>query len=195
MIERYEGKTAPTGEMLSKIDAIIDAVLANEAGYVNHPADRGGETNYGITASVARRNGWDGPMRDLPIEVARAIYFRRYITEPSFDRVVMIDEDIGLELIDTGVNMGPSRAAEFLQRWLNGFNASCRYEMLFVDGRLGDVSLLALRGFLAWRGNGGKVALLRGMNAVQGARYLSIVEARPDQRTFLFGWVMNRVHL
>lgn len=179
---------------MSRIDAIIDEVLKREAGYVDHPADRGGQTNYGITASVARANGWDGPMRDLPISVARSIYFRRYVAEPSFDRVVMIDEDIGLELIDTGVNMGPARAAEFLQRWLNGFNAGGRYETLFVDGRLGNVSLAALRGFLAWRGNGGKIALLRGLNAVQGERYLSIVEANPSQKSFLFGWVMNRVH-
>ena len=64
----------------------IDAILRAEGGYVNDPADKGGETNYGITVAVARANGYTGPMRDLPVAMARAIYTARYITEPSSTR-------------------------------------------------------------------------------------------------------------
>ena len=50
----------------------IDAILRAEGGYVNDPQDKGGETNYGIIVAVARANVYQGPMRDLPVTVARA---------------------------------------------------------------------------------------------------------------------------
>lgn len=178
---------------MSRVDLIIDGVIATEGGYVNDPKDRGGETMYGITAAVARANGYIGEMRDMPIGVARIIYRKRYVEDPGFDRVLKIDETIGVELIDTGVNMGTARAGEFLQRWLNGFNSEGKYQPLFVDGRIGQVSADALRAFLTWRGKDGRTALLRGLNGAQAERYLEIAEARTEQKKFLFGWVLNRV--
>lgn len=171
---------------------IINSVIAAEGGYSNNPADKGGETMYGITVAVARANGYAGAMRDLPIELARDIYNRRYVLEPKFDRVASVNIDIAIELIDTGVNMGPHRAAEFLQRWLNGFNYGGQYQELFVDGRLGDVSLAAFAAFIAWRKKEGADVLLAALNGVQAARYLEITEARKDQRQFLYGWVKER---
>jgi lysozyme family protein len=174
-------------------------VLAAEGGYVNNPADPGGETKWGITVAVARANGWTGRMKDLPKSVARDIFLRRYVTEPRFDQVVAVNAAIGAELIDTGVNMGPAVAATFLQRWLNGLNddgAGRRlYSDLFVDGRLGNLNLRALRAFLARRPTGGAVALLKGLNSVQATRYLEITEAKSTSRKFLFGWITNRVQL
>lgn len=172
----------------------IDAILRAEGGYVNDPHDKGGETNFGITVAVARANGYAGPMRELPVATARAIYTARYITEPKFDQVLAIHAGIGAELIDTGVNMGPHRAAEFLQRWLNGFNdTGARYPVLTVDGNLGKQSLGALASFLKWRDQDGATVLLRALNGLQAARYLEITEANKSQRRFLFGWIKERV--
>jgi lysozyme family protein len=176
------------------VSSIIDEILSVEGGHSNDPDDPGGETMHGITEAVARQAGYFGPMRDLPLEYARDIYKGRYVTIPRFDQVVAIDPDIGTELVDTGVNMGPHRAAEFLQRWLNAFNYDHRYPALFVDGRIGPVTLQALKAFIAWReGEGGRQVLLTALNAVQGARYLEIAEARPTQRKFVYGWVSKRV--
>lgn len=178
---------------MKTIEAIIDEILSVEGGYSNDPADPGGETMYGITAATARQAGYLGPMKDLPLEYARDIYRGRYVTVPRFDQVAAIDPDIGAELVDTGVNMGPHRAAEFLQRWLNAFNYDRRYPELAVDGRVGPVTLEVLKGFVQWRGAEGRKALLCALNALQGARYLEIAEARPSQRRFVYGWVTKRV--
>jgi lysozyme family protein len=90
--------------------------------------------------------------------------------------------------------MGPAVACTMLQRWLNALNDSgSRYQTLFVDGRLGNISLSALSAYLHWRGNEGKKVLLRGLNAAQAMRYLEICENKPAQKKFLFGWISNRV--
>jgi len=176
------------------IENIIAEVIKTEGGYVNNKADKGGETKFGITVAVARANGYAGAMVDMPKSLAESIYRKRYITEPLFDQVLAINETVGVELIDTGVNMGPARAAEYLQRWLNGFNVACSgYQDLFVDGRLGALTLDALRLFLSVRGADGACVLLRGLNSSQGDRYLELTEANKTQRSFLYGWVRARV--
>lgn len=176
-------------------EPIIDAILRAEQGYVDHPNDRGGPTNHGITLAVARANGYDGDMREMPVSLAREIYRRRYIVAPAFDKVAILNADIATELIDTGVNMGPARAAEFLQRLLNGLNAQgSRYPDLFVDGRIGKVTLDALAAFLRWRGLDGVKVILRGLNSQQAMRYLDIAENNPSQESFLYGWLLHRVN-
>jgi lysozyme family protein len=176
-------------------EPVIDAILRAEQGYVDHPNDRGGPTNHGITLAVARANGYDGDMRDLPVSLAREIYRRRYIVAPAFDKVATINAEIAAELIDTGVNMGPARAAEMLQRLLNGLNAQgSRYPDVFVDGRIGKVTLDALAAFLRWRGLDGVKVILRGLNSQQAMRYLDIAENNPSQESFLYGWLLHRVN-
>lgn len=183
-------------------EGVIDAVLDAEAprwrngdcGYTDDPNDKGGPTAYGITTVVARSNGYDGPMRDLPITLARAIYRNRYIVAPAFDKVALIDEAVASELIDTGVNMGPTVAGLFLQRWLNAFNdTGSRYADVFVDGRIGDVTLASLRAFRRWRGDEGAKVMVAALNSVQGERYLEISERDPTQRKYTYGWVRERV--
>ncbi len=173
---------------------VIDNIIAAEGGYVNDPNDRGGPTNFGITEAVARANGFAGDMKDMPRAFAEKIYTQRYIIAPKFDQVALLSEKIAEELIDTGVNMGPTTAAMMLQRWLNGFNAQgSKYPDQFIDGALGPVSLDCLKKFLAWRGKDGETAMVRGLNSSQAMRYLDIAEKNPSQESFLFGWILNRV--
>lgn len=175
-------------------DTIIDRVIKAEAGYVDHPADSGGPTNWGITQAVARANGYTGHMRELPQVLARRIYEQRYITEPRFDLVAAVDRDIAFELVDTGVNTGPARPAEFFQRCLNVFNANgSKYADLFVDGRIGPATLEALRRYLAWRGADGKKVMLRALNSLQGTFYIELAERRPKDEAFVFGQILHRV--
>ena len=176
------------------IDALIDAVIDREGGYVNHPADRGGPTRWGITEAVARAQGYAGPMRDLPRAEAANIYRRVYWQRPAFDRVAARAPRIAAELFDTGVNMGTAIATGFLQRALNALNRTARdYPDIAVDRAIGPRTLSALDGFLKARGKGGETVLLRAMEALQGERYIALAERRPSQEAFLYGWLANRI--
>ena len=101
--------------MMTK-DEIINVLLDREAGYVNHPSDKGGPTNWGITAKTALAHGYSD-VRSLTKEQARAIYEADYWYGPRFDEVAELSPKIADELCNTGANMGPSVASKFFQRW------------------------------------------------------------------------------
>jgi lysozyme family protein len=177
------------------IDELINGLIEREGGFVDHPADKGGPTRFGITEAVARAQGYDGPMRLLPREEAAAIYRRLYWLRPRFDEVAKRTPRVAEELFDTGANMGPAVAATFLQRALTALNRDGKdYPDLVPDGRIGALTLFALDAFLAVRGKaGGETVLLRALEALQGERYLRLAERRPANEAFLYGWLANRI--
>ena len=177
------------------VDALIDALIEREGGFVDNPADKGGPTCFGITQAVARANGYAGPMRQLSREEAAAIYKRLYWLRPRFDAVAQRSERIAAELFDTGVNMGPAVAVTFLQRALTALNRNAKdYPDLVPDGRIGPQTLAAFDAFLKLRGqSSGETVLLRALEALQGERYLRLAERRPANEAFLYGWLANRI--
>jgi lysozyme family protein len=177
------------------VDSLIDELIEREGGFVNHPADKGGPTCFGITEAVARANGYAGPMRLLPREEAAAIYRRLYWLRPRFDEIAARSPRLAAELFDSGVNMGPAVAATFMQRALTALNRCGKdYPDLVPDGRIGPMTLYALDAFLAARGKSrGETVLLRALEALQGERYLRLAERRPANEAFLYGWLANRI--
>lgn len=176
------------------LDALIEALIEREGGYVDHPADRGGPTRWGITERVARAQGYRGDMRDLPRDEAARIYRRIYWTRPRFDDVAERAPAAAAELFDTGVNMGPGVAAGFLQRALNALNRGERdYADIGVDGRIGPRTLAALDAYLDFRGAEGEAVLVKALEVLQGERYLSLAERRPANEAFLYGWLASRL--
>lgn len=169
-------------------------LLNLEGGYSNHAADRGGATAFGVTEAVARQEGYQGPMQELPISTAKAIYKRRYWDPLHLDAIAALSELIARELFDTGVNMGISTAAKFLQRALNALNhQQAHYADLAVDGLMGRGTVAALAAFLAKRGASGATVLHKALNSLQGTRYIELVENRPLNGQFIYGWLSNRV--
>ena len=177
------------------VEALIDALIEREGGYVNHPADKGGPTCFGITEAVARAHGYAGAMAKLPRDEAAAIYRRLYWLRPRFDEVAKRAPRLAAELFDTGANMGPAVAAAFLQRALTALNRNASdYPDLVPDGRIGAVTLSALDAFFVVRGKrSGEIVLLRALEALQGERYLRLAERRPANEAFLYGWLANRI--
>lgn len=175
------------------VDAMIETLVGKEGGYSNHPSDTGGETMWGVTIAVARANGYTGPMRSMPRETAKEIYRRKYFVLPGYDLVAERSAKVAEELFDTGVNMGPSIGSTFLQRLLNGLNRQGKdYPDIGVDGDVGPATLRALKAYLAKRGKEGETVLLKGLNALQGARYVALAEGRGKNEDFLHGWLLHR---
>jgi len=180
---------------LMDIDGLIDALIDREGGYVDHPADKGGPTCFGITEAVARAHGYAASMRQLPRAEAAFIYRRLYWSRPRLDEIAKRSARLAAELFDTGVNMGPAVAITFLQRALTALNRNAQdYPDLTPDGRIGPATLSALDTFLETRGRGtGETVLLRALEALQGERYLRLAERRPANEAFLYGWLANRI--
>lgn len=177
-----------------RVDDVITELLKREGGYVDHPSDRGGPTNWGITEQVARAWGYKGDMRTLPDTLARQIYLERYWLQPRFDEVNKRSERLAEELLDTGVNMGTGVASVFLQRALNALNAQEKhYPDIAVDGAIGRMTLFALDELIRRRGSDGITVLFRMLNAQQSVRYMELAEGRKSQEDFQFGWQLHRV--
>lgn len=180
--------------MKSIKDKIIGGIIKVEGGYVNNPHDRGGETKYGITKSVAEQHGYTGEMRKLSYSFAYDVYSKSYWDVNMLDDVAHLSERIAEEVADTGVNMGPGTAAKFLQRALNALNRQEKlYDDLLLDGQVGLKTLAALRDLFDVRDkkDAEKVLFIL-LNSFQTCRYVEIVEKNPTQEEFLFGWVLHR---
>ncbi len=180
------------------VDAIINGVIEREGdAFTNDPADRGGPTKYGITLNtLARARGEPVTAADverLTRHEAFAIYEWLYVQKVGFDRLVGVSPQLGEELIDMGVNMGPPVAVMILQRALNALNNEERlYPDVRVDGDLGPATLESLRMYLKARGTEGLAVLLRALLGMKIARYVAITENRKSNERFLYGWLRTR---
>jgi lysozyme family protein len=172
----------------------MPVILAKEGlgRLVDHPADRGGPTIWGITEARARSAGYTGPMASMMLDQALAIYRRYYWAEPHFDQIADIFPDLGKLLLDLGINNGPITAGKFLQRSLNVLNIGPGPDLV-VDGVCGSMSRASLVAFRSLRSTqGGDALLLNLIRALAAVRYVEIAENDKSQRVFEFGWLANR---
>lgn len=181
---------------MNTFDRAFSDLLGVEGRYSDNPSDSGGATKYGITERVARDNEYQGDMRELSEAEAKRIAKSQYWDLMALDAVAALSESVAREMFDTGYNMGRAVAARYLQRALNAFNRrGSIYPDLLVDGLIGPGTIAALRGYLKHRHTQGELVLLRAMNALQGARYVELSEAREKDEEFVFGWILNRILL
>jgi lysozyme family protein len=121
--------------MKENFNKALELVLKHEGGYVDHPQDPGGATNYGITKKVYEtylgRSCTKQEIKDMPLDAVAEIYKRKY-----WDKIRGDDLPNGLDwcIFDFAVNAGVSRAARTLQ----GFLATA------IDGIIGSGTLEAI---------------------------------------------------
>ena len=113
-------------------DESFSRLLGHEGGYSHNPADPGGETMWGVTAAVARANGYTGPMKDFPQSEAKALYYRLYWAKVSADS---LPADCRFDIFDAAVNSGVGQATKWLQRSVG----------VTDDGVIGPITLQASR--------------------------------------------------
>lgn len=162
--------------MSDAIDDLISKVIEREGGYVNHPSDRGGPTNWGITQGTL--SDWRGaPTTDLHVfnlsqDVARQIYRERY-----FKGLEGVTDPKVLELLfDYAVNSGTGRAVKALQIVIGAA----------ADGAWGPKSAAALKAIpdqskLYWP-----------LVCERLDNFLRIIGQDPSQAVFAAGWA-NRI--
>lgn len=115
---------------MSSFDDAFAALIGNEGGYSNNPADPGGETMWGVTARVARAHGYAGPMRQLPKETAKEIFRTVYWDPLHLDE---FDPRVAFQLADANFNGGQT------VRWAQAASGAA------VDGRMGPATIAALK--------------------------------------------------
>jgi lysozyme family protein len=98
---------------------LIYEIIEREGGFVNNPHDKGGATNFGITAATLGkwrklgRNATVEEVRNLKKPEASDIYYHEYCLKPGFDKIP--DPHLQAQLVDYGVNSGPMLAIHKLQ--------------------------------------------------------------------------------
>lgn len=141
-------------------DRAFQITVGVEGGYVNDPADPGGETKYGIS----HRAYPDIDIKALTLDQARDIYRRDYWQAASCDSM---PERIGHLVFDCAVHHGVKTAIKLLQRALK----------VADDGEFGPIT----RGTLTARDTNETADLLM----AQRMLYLMTCSAWP---TYKLGW-------
>jgi lysozyme family protein len=169
---------------------IINAIIEIEGVYSDDPNDSGGQTSYGTTEAEARASGYTGDMRDWTREMSYNLFSTKYWDSVKADGMPI---ELAEEAVDTAINMGPGRAASFLQDSLNAFNKQGKlYPDLIVDNSIGGKTISALNAYLKTRD---LIVLLKAVNCLQGAYYLGLSKRYPKNEEFVYGWIKNRVSL
>jgi lysozyme family protein len=161
------------------VHMVVGSIIDREGGFVDHPADKGGPTKYGITIPTlatfrADRTVGVDEIRALTREDAEEIYKWRYVYGPGFDCIG--NPALFEAVVDAGVHSGPSRAIRWLQEALE----------VQVDGKIGPITKKAIEDAHTNRTVRGKFLAAR-------LRFLGrLITDDPKQAVFAAGW-LNRV--
>ncbi|MGD8172156.1 glycoside hydrolase family 108 protein [Vibrio sp. TRT 21S02] len=149
----------------------VEGGLRDDGGYVNDPADTGGETKFGIS----KRAYPDVDIKNLTIDDAVAIYYKDYWLKAKCEEWA---GPISLIQFDSAVQHGPIKAIKLLQE-ISGVHD---------DGIVGPATRKAVQShdveYLSSR------YLLR-----RGRYYARILKKNPSQGRFIEGWYNRLVHV
>jgi lysozyme family protein len=189
--------TEPTKEVIC-VDAeerfaeAVEVVLEHEGGYVAHPNDPGGATNWGISLRFLQSLGYDvgdidcdgdidaEDIKQLPRERAIEMYREHWWKKYRYYRIE--NQEVATKIFDLSVNMGPSEAHKVLQRALHA--VGMRY--VEVDGVIGPQTIGAVN-------QAAPAALLAAVRAEAAAFYRARVASNPKLEQFQRGW-LNRAY-
>lgn len=158
-------------------DQVLE-VIKREGGFVNHPADRGGATKYGITITTLqewrKKDVSIGDVGSLTVEEASEIYISNYYKKPGFSNFK--DSKLQILLFDTAVHSGTAAATKMLQRAVG----------VKDDGIIGAITIQTVN-LVPDSG------LLRRKFLGQRFRYIgNILTKDHEQAVFAAGWI-NRI--
>lgn len=136
-----------------------------KVGYVNIPADRGGETKYGI----AQNANPNVKVYTIDLEEAMGVYYNSYWLRGRCDKLTPA---IALIHFDGCVNHGTGRASKFLQRAVG----------VVEDGQIGPGTIGAVL-------EADPQQVIENLSQIRTQFYKAIAEKNPSQKIFLNGWL------
>lgn len=167
---------------MAKFEIAIPHVLAWEGGYVNHPADPGGETNKGITDRLDGKidgkvdldgDGYgDVDIKSLTVDQAKEVYKRRFWDKMRGDEIE--SQAIAEILFDGYVNMG-ANAIKMIQNLVG----------VQQDGQIGPKTIEAING-------SDELWLYTEYRNERKKFYINLANRKPQLQVFLKGW-LNRI--
>ena len=167
---------------MADFEGFAGKVLRLEGGFVNHPADKGGPTKYGVILSTWKEHGYDKDKDgDIDAEDIRLLseddakYIAKKVFWDFFQADFILNQSIAEFIVDWGYNSGRVTVAKKLQKLLN----------VSADGLIGVQSLNAIN--CADQQN-----LFDALKVARRVFIDNIVEQRPDQAVFYRGWI-NRI--
>lgn len=177
--------------------AYTKVIEGHEAGYVNDPDDKGGETFDGISRNANPYwSGWDiiDAMKnkaDFPkclyksgllLSEKQILYFRKYW---AFWMSDLKDQELANKVFDLSVNSGLTTAVRFFQKTINLLNNNGKlYGDIEVDGIFGDETAL---GFSAATFNKPNKLFLNVLNGYHVKKYIELMEKNPINEKYI-GW-------
>lgn len=166
-----------------RFESAVEHVFKHEGGFINHPHDAGGATNYGISLRFLRgiRPGATiDDIRRLTRKEAAGIYHDHFWIKA---RAHEMHRPVGEKIFDIAVNAGIPRAHRILQEALNSLGAK-----LSVDGIAGPITLRSLSAF-------SPQDVVNACCDKQEQFYRGIVSRNPSQLVFLKGWLRRSKYL
>jgi lysozyme family protein len=169
-----------------KFKKVAPIILKHEGGYVNHPSDKGGPTNKGITQVTWNKYAMSDTnneptlanLKKLTDEDATNIYRKRYWEPKGFCNIN--DERVSLMIYDWTITSGG--AIKQIQKLLvKDFN-----QKIVIDGGIGNETIVAINNVEE------QDKLLKRISEVRKKYYTDLTYTngeKNDQDVFLKGWL------
>lgn len=178
------GFVYPVSSEVTSEDELIRNVVRREGGYVNHPADKGGPTKYGITKkTLAAYRGVPNDsltaqdVRNLTEDEAVAIYKQDYYTPARITQMPSKTQELAF---DMSVNHGVTGGANITRRALRSMGVD-----IPATGGTNNSLISAMNSV-------NQDDLYDAMVKTRVQTYYAIVQKDPTQKVFINGW-LNRM--
>lgn len=164
----------------------IPVILRHEGGWVNDPDDLGGETNYGISTLIIKREGITaeelgissfrpGALKGMTVDAAKAVYKKIYWDRYKYGEVT--DDTVATKIFDAAVNCGPYWGHLLAQKAANACG-----QKLEEDGKFGPLTRAGINAC-------NPEQWLKEMASAMAGHYQDITVKRPRNRKFLKNWL------
>ncbi|WP_281237910.1 glycosyl hydrolase 108 family protein [Flavobacterium praedii] len=177
------------GTCEDKFKKVAPIILRHEGGYVNHPSDKGGPTNKGITLKTWEKYAKDDigleptldNLKNITDEQATIIYRKHYWEPKGFCKIK--DETVSLMIYDWTITSGGA-IKEVQKLLVNEFEQN-----ITIDGGIGTNTINAINNVTD------QDKLLKKISKIRKQYYTDLTFTKGEknsQDVFLGGW-LNRV--